>query len=67
LRRILYEPPPERSGPRAARLEKKLLELCKQDGRLRDRLLGHERSLRPHLPREELLRLAIEHLEKDNR
>ncbi len=64
---IHYQPPPEAADPRATELEERLLFLCRQDGQLLRRLLDYERSRQPHARRLDLLRLAIEHLERDNR
>jgi hypothetical protein len=43
-----------------------LLDLCKQDNRLFDRLLHYEQARHRGRRRVELLRLAIEHFERDN-
>jgi hypothetical protein len=64
---VIYDPPPEPPDPQAAPLEERLLYLCKQDQRLFDRLLHYERTQHPGRRRVELLRLAIEHFERDNR
>jgi hypothetical protein len=63
---ILHEPPPEAPDPRLRPLEDRLLHLCKQDTKLLQRLLDHERRRHPCLRRADLLRLAIRHLERDN-
>jgi hypothetical protein len=64
---VIYDLPPEPPDPRAAHLEERLLHLCKQDRRLFERLLHYERTQYPGRRRVELLRLAIEHFEQDNR
>jgi hypothetical protein len=61
---IFYDPPPD---PQDAALEERLLFLCKQNRRLLQRLVDYERRCQPHLRRGDLLRLAIEHFERDNR
>jgi len=64
---VLHGPPPEPAGRHGGPLEDRLLELCRQDRAVFQRLLDHERSRHPCLPRADLLRLAIRHFERDHR
>jgi hypothetical protein len=64
---ICYEPPSAVPDPEAAQLEETLLGLCKENKLLLQRLLSYERSRQPHLSRTELLRVAIERFQRDNR
>jgi hypothetical protein len=67
-RRVIYEMPvPEAVDLEAEPLAEALLALCRGQRRLFDRLLDYERGRHPYLSRAELLRLAIEHYENDNR
>jgi hypothetical protein len=64
---VFYDPPPERPDPQTAPLEERLMHLCKQDRRLFEHLLDDERTQNPGRRRVELLRLAIEHFQRDNK
>jgi hypothetical protein len=64
---VLHGPPPEPAERHPGPLEDRLLELCRQDRAVFQRLLDHERSRHPCLPRADLLRLAIRHFERDHR
>jgi hypothetical protein len=64
---ICSEPLSQATDLEAAQLEERLLMLCKEDRQLLQRLLDHERSRQPHLRGADLLRVVIEHFERDNR
>jgi hypothetical protein len=67
-RRVIYEMPVPAAVDRDTEpLEEELLALCRGQRRLFDRLLDYERRRHPYLSRAELLRLAVEHYENDNR
>jgi hypothetical protein len=62
---VIHSPPPPLLDPQTLQLEEHLLHLCKEDRRLFERLLHYERTRNPGERRAELLRLAIEHFERD--
>lgn len=62
---VIYTPAPDVPDPLTLELEERLLHLCKQDRRVFERLMSYERSRNPGCHRAELLRLAIEHFERD--
>jgi hypothetical protein len=64
---VIYSPPPEVPDPRVGALEEHLLYLCRQDKQVFHRLIDHARTKNPRLKRVELLRLAIQNWERDNR
>jgi hypothetical protein len=55
----------EPDDPRLRELEEVLLDLCREDRALFDRLIDHERARYPHCSRAELVRLAIDHFHRD--
>ncbi len=63
----VFASPPKLRDPQEAQLDDRLLHLCKENRHLFDRLLHHEWARHPELRRVDLLRLAVEHFEKDNR
>jgi hypothetical protein len=62
---VIHTPAPDPPDPETLLLEERLLELCQQDRQLFARLLHFEQTRTPGERRVELLRLAIEHFERD--
>ena len=58
---VIYEPLSADPDPR----EVELLQLCQQDRQLFERLIEQEQATQPHLPRADLVRLAIQHFRRD--
>jgi hypothetical protein len=63
---IIYSPLPPSPDAAVLELEARLLHLCKQDRLLFDRLVKYEQDHHPTASRQELLRQAIDHFDRDN-